>query len=96
MMADFAKAGARAGWGGQLLLGVILADDGLWHGLGGGKGRMGMLCALWLGGGGEGGAASRRHKGSSVSVGDQCDEQDKDMPRATATATATAKMQNSD
>lgn len=55
---------------------------------------MGTLCALWLGGGGEGGAASRRHKGSSVSVGDQCDEQDKDMPRATATATA--KMQNSD
>lgn len=54
-----------------------------------------MLCRLWLGGGGgEGGAASTRHKGSSVSVCDECDEQDKDMPRATATATA--KMQNSD
>lgn len=54
-----------------------------------------MLCRPWLGGGGgEGGAVGTRHKGSSVSVYDECDEQDKDMPRATATATA--KMQNSD
>lgn len=55
---------------------------------------MGCGARLWLGGGGEGGAARRGTREAVYRWDVECDEQDKDMPRATATATA--KMQNSD
>ena len=47
MMPDFANAGwARAGWGGRLMLGVMLVEDGLWHDWEGGIARGTGYCAL--------------------------------------------------
>lgn len=78
-----------------MLLRLILGEEGEWDAREG-EGVGGGCCALWQDRRWWRGNSEHegKHEESRVSVGEVCDEQDKDVPRATATATA--KMQNSD